>query len=94
MVATSSRIVGAVAENKYAIGYIGIGYTDKSVKALKIDGKTASEESVRDGSWPIARPLYMYTNGKPGGLVAEFIDFIMSDEGQDIVTKAKYISIR
>ena len=77
VVATSSRMVGAVAEDKYSIGYIGIGYIDKSVNALKIDGKTASEEGVRDGSWPISRPLYMYTNGRPGGLIAEFIDFII-----------------
>ncbi|NWF51800.1 MAG: phosphate ABC transporter substrate-binding protein [Nitrospirae bacterium] len=94
VVATSSRMVRSVAENKYAIGYIGIGYIDKSVKALKIDGKTATEENVRDGSWPIVRSLYMYTNGRPGGLTAEFIDFIMSEEGQNIVTKAKYISIK
>lgn len=94
VVATSSRMVKAIAENKYAIGYIGIGYIDNSVKVLKIDGKTASEESVRDGSWPVVRPLYIYTNGRPGGLIAEFIDFINSEEGQGIVTKTKYVSIR
>jgi len=94
LVASNGQAIQTVAQNRYAIGYIGIGYVDKSVKLLKINGKTASSKSVRDGSWPIARPLFMYTNGRPAGVIAKFIDFVLSKEGQKIVNEVKYVSIK
>ena len=93
LVASNGQMVQTVAKNPYAIGYIGIGYVDKSIKVLKVEGKNASEESVRSGSWPIARGLYMYTNGAPTGVIAKFINFQLSKEGQDIVNKVKYVSL-
>ena len=93
LVASSGQAVQTVAQNRYAIGYIGIGYIDKSIKAVKVNGKAATGQSVRDGSWPIARPLFMYTNGKPAGTIAKFIDFMLSQEGQKIVNEVKYVSI-
>jgi phosphate transport system substrate-binding protein len=59
-----------------------------------VNGITATEKSVRDGSWPIARPLFMYTNGKPTGVIAKFIDFMLSKEGQKIVNEVKYVSLK
>jgi phosphate transport system substrate-binding protein len=94
LVASSGQAVQTVAENRYAIGYIGIGYIDKSIKALKVNSRAATDQSVRDGSWPIARPLFMYTNGKPAGKIATFIDFMLSQEGQKIVNEVKYVSIK
>ncbi len=94
LVASNGQAVQTVAQNKFAIGYIGIGYVEKSVKVLKVDGRTASAKSVRDGSWPIARPLFMYTNGKPSGVIAKFIDFMLSKEGQKIVNEVKYVSFK
>jgi phosphate transport system substrate-binding protein len=94
LVASNGQAVQTVAQNKYAIGYIGIGYVDKSIKVLKVDGKTASDKTVRDGSWPIARLLFMYTNGKPTGVIAKFIDFMLSKEGQKIVNEVKYVSLK
>ena len=94
LVASNGQAVQTVARNRVALGYIGIGYADKSVKVLKVNGKTATEESVRDFSWPIARPLLMYTNGKPTGAAAKFIDFMLSPEGQKIVREVKYVSLR
>jgi phosphate transport system substrate-binding protein len=94
LVASNGQAVQTVAENKYAIGYIGIGYVDKSIKGLRVNDKTASASSVRDGSWPIARPLFMYTNGKPAGVIAKFIDFMLSKEGQKIVNEVKYVSLK
>ena len=67
-----------ITQNRVGLGYIGIGYADKSVKFLKVNGKTATEASVRDFSWPVARPLFMYTNGKPTGAAAKFIEFMVS----------------
>lgn len=94
LVASSGQAVQTVSQNRYAIGYIGIGYVDKSVKGIKVNGKTASAKTVRDGSWPIARPLFMYTNGKPTSTIAKFIDFMLSKEGQKIVNEVKYVSIK
>jgi len=94
LVASNGQAVQTVAQNKFAIGYIGIGYIDKSVKVLKVSGKTASSKSVRDNSWPIARPLFMYTNGKPSGTIGKFIDFMLSKEGQNIVNEVKYVSLK
>ena len=94
LVASNGQAVQTVAQNKYAIGYIGIGYIDKSVKILKVNGERATEDSVRSGDWPISRPLYMYTNGEPKGKIARFIDFLLSKEGQKIVNEVKYVSIK
>ncbi len=94
LVASNGQAVQTVAQNRYAIGYIGIGYVDKSIKVLKVNGKTASPASVRDGSWPIARALFMYTNGRPAGTIGKFIDFMLSKDGQKIVNEVKYVSIK
>ncbi|MEW6067900.1 MAG: phosphate ABC transporter substrate-binding protein [Nitrospirota bacterium] len=94
LVVSSGQAVQTVAQNKFAIGYIGIGYIDKSIKVIKVDGINASPEAVREGTWPIARPLYMYTNGTPSGVIAKFIDFVLSKEGQKIVNEVKYVSIK
>ncbi len=93
LVASNGQAVQTVAKNKFAIGYIGIGYLDKSVKPVMVNGKTASPKTVRDGSWPIARPLFMYTNGKPSGVIGKFIDFVLSKEGQKVVNEVKYVSL-
>jgi phosphate transport system substrate-binding protein len=93
LVASNGQAVQTVAQNRFSIGYIGIGYFDKSVKPLKVNGKTATPETVRDDSWPIARPLFMYTNGKPEGVAGKFIDFMTSKEGQKIVNEVKYVSV-
>jgi len=94
LVASNGQAVQTVAQNRFAIGYIGIGYVDKSIKVLSVNGKTATPASVRDNSWPIARPLFMYTNGKPAGTIAKFIDFVLSADGQKIVNEVKYVSIK
>ena len=90
-VASSGQMTQTVAQNPYAIGYDGIGYIDKSIKALKINGKSPTEQSVRDFSWPVARYLFIYSNGKPTGVVAKFIEFMLSKEGQNIVKEVKFV---
>ena len=94
LVASNGQMVQTVAQNPYAIGYIGIGYVEKSVKGIRVNGKTATEASVRDGSWPIARPLFFYSNGVPTGAAGKFVDFLLSKEGQGIVKEVKYVSLK
>ena len=91
--ASNGAIVQAVSKNKYAIGYIGLGYLSNSVKATKVNGIEASTATALSGAYPVARPLFMFTNGWPKGVVADFITFVLSTEGQKIVKKEGYVPL-
>jgi phosphate transport system substrate-binding protein len=92
--ASSGAVVQAVSKNRYAIGYIGIGYVNKSVKALTVNGIVANDTNALKGTYPIARPLYYYTNGQPKGAVAEYIKFVTGPEGQKIVKREGFVPIK
>ena len=94
MLASNLEIARTVAQTPGAIGYIGLGYLSDDVKALKVEGILPSEATVNDGSYPLARPLFMYTNGNPKGLAKGFIDFIMSTTGQEIVKEAGFVPVK
>ena len=81
-----------VANDPNAIGYISLGSLNDSVKALQIDGVIASAANVKNGTYPVARPFNIATKGDVDGLTADFINFIMSKEGQDVVA-VSYIAI-
>ena len=92
--ASNGAIVQAVSKNKNAIGYIGIGYMDKYVKALMVDGIVGSEETTLNGTYPIRRPLYMFTRGWPKGDTLKFINFVVHPEkGQKYVHDAGYVPL-
>jgi phosphate transport system substrate-binding protein len=82
-----------VGGDPHAIGFISFGYVDSTVRALSIDGVEATDDNAKSGTYPIVRPLYFLTKGEPEGLVKEFIEFCLSDEGQAIVADEGYISI-
>ena len=82
-----------VGGDSHAIGFISFGYVDNTVKALSIDGIEATAENAKSETYPIVRPLYFLTKEAPTGLVKEFIDFCLSDEGQAIVAGEGYVSI-
>ena len=82
-----------VANDPYAIGYVSLGSLNSSVKALKIDGVTASADNVKNGTYQAARPFNIATKGAPEGLAKDFINFIMSKEGQEVVSDG-YIKIK
>ncbi|MCD6138424.1 MAG: phosphate ABC transporter substrate-binding protein [Deltaproteobacteria bacterium] len=91
--ASNGAVVQAVANNKYAIGYIGIGYLSKSVKALKVNNVEASATTALNGTYPISRPLFMFTNGWPKGDIISFINFLLSPTGQKIVQEEGYVPL-
>lgn len=91
--ASSGAIVQAVSKNRYAIGYIGLGYVDKSIKPLTVNGVAASEKTALDKSFPVSRFLYMYTDGEPKGDVARYIAFVLSPAGQKLVAKEGFVSL-
>ena len=93
----SASVVEGIANDIGAIGYSGIGYATSGVRALPLSDKkggravTANYQNVLNGSYPLSRTLYIYVNKQPGQplpkVVAEFIKFILSKEGQEIVVK-------
>jgi len=90
---SNGAVKATVAGNESAIGYIGLGYVDDTVKPVKINNILPSSETVKNGTYPISRALYMYTKGEPSGVTKEFIDFVLSKEGQNIVEEIGYIRL-
>jgi phosphate transport system substrate-binding protein len=74
-----------VASDKNSIGFISLGLTNESVKAIQIDGVAASWENVQNGSYTLYRPFIFVSNGPPTGESKRFIDFTLSEEGQNIL---------
>ncbi|HPD57274.1 MAG TPA: PstS family phosphate ABC transporter substrate-binding protein [Smithellaceae bacterium] len=91
MLASSGAVTTAVAKNRYAIAYVGIGYLNKNVKALSVNGVKGTAETALSKEYPLSRELYVYTNGEPVGEIAKFIAFLKSKEGQKIVGKVGYV---
>lgn len=89
---TTESIIEEVANDKNAIGYGGVGYSGRTIHA-SINGIEPTEENVRNDSYPISRYLYLYTLSSPSGKIREFINWVMSPEGQQIVERSGYISL-
>ena len=89
---STSVVISTVAGNKNAIGYISLGSLNDSVKAVKIDGVDATVDNVKNGSYKISRPFIIATKDGISDLAADFIKFILSDDGQAIVSE-KYITV-
>ncbi len=93
MLASNNAVATTVGQTPGGIGYIGLGYLVDEVKPLIIDGIMPTKETIQSKEYPIARTLHMYTNGNPKGLVKEFIDFVLSSEGQRIVEEQGFINV-
>ncbi len=91
VVSSNGAMKTAVAQDKNAIGYVGIGHLGDSIKGLVLDGMTPSQENAKNGSYTITRLLYMNTKGQPEGLAKAFIDYLYTAEGDAIIAKAGYI---
>lgn len=99
MLSSSQAIADEVAGNPAAIGYYGMGYISAKQKPVFIAKDEGPEyeaptiENVLSGKYPISRPLFLYTNGTPQGLVQKFIDFALSKEGQEIVLATDFVPV-
>ncbi len=97
---SSEGITAEVSDNPNAIGYDGLGYVIPAVKMIlvsKADGGPfilPSADSVNNNSYPIARDLYMYTDGDPVGIVKDYLTWIVSPEAQQIVTDLGFVPIK
>ncbi|MBC2704151.1 PstS family phosphate ABC transporter substrate-binding protein [Desulfobacula sp.] len=92
-VPSNGGIVQAVAKTPGAIGYVGLGYLNSEIKAVKVEGIKGSDENTLNGSFPISRGLFMFTKGWPTGETMGFISFILSKKGQELVKKAGSIPL-
>jgi phosphate transport system substrate-binding protein len=81
----------SVAQTPGAIGYASLEYVDPSVKAFMIDGVTPSVAAVLDGTYPVSRPLLMITNGEPADPAKSYLEFILSENGQKILSDSGFI---
>lgn len=90
---STSVVMTSVASNPYAIGYISLGSLNDTVKAVKVDGIEATAENIKKGYYVISRPFNIATRVDVSDLAKDFINFILSTEGQKVVEENGYISI-
>ena len=89
---STSVMLTTVAGDDYAIGYVSLGSLNDTVKALKIDGEEATEQNIKDGKYKICRPFNIATKkGADNELAKDFISYIMSKEGQQVISDNGYI---
>jgi len=100
MLPSSQAIADEITGNPNAIGYYGMGYISPEQKAIKVAKDKESPyieptiDNVKNGSYPISRPLFMCTKGEPTGIIKSFIDFVLSAEGQKIVTEIDFVPVK
>ena len=77
-----------------AIGYVGLGFLE-GVKALAIDGVTPTRQTVASGTYPVSRPLFLFTNGYPklGSITHKFVTFYLTEKGQELVEAKGYVPL-
>jgi phosphate transport system substrate-binding protein len=94
---SNGAVKQTVSQTPGAIGYVGLGYVDGTVKAIQVISKgkpvAPTLENVLSGQYPISRPLYMITKGQPTGLAKDYLDFILSGEGQQIVQDEGFVPV-
>jgi phosphate transport system substrate-binding protein len=94
-VGSNGAVRQRVQSTPAAVGFAGLGFVDRTVKALEIDGVMPSESTVVSGEYPIARPLFMFTNGYPklGTDLYRFVTLHLSEQGQEIVESIGFIPV-
>ena len=90
---STAVMLTTVAGNKYAIGYVSLGSLSSSVKAVKIDGVSATVDNINNGSYKIARPFNVAVRNNLSNVAHDFLNYILSSDGQDIIAANKYIKV-
>lgn len=89
----TEAVITNVKGNEAAIGYISLGSLNDSVKALKIEDVDATAENVKSGEYKISRPFNIAYKGELSGLAKDFVDYILSSDGQAVVSKEGYVAV-
>lgn len=90
---STAVMLTSVAGDPAAIGYVSMGSLNETVKAVSVDGNAATVEGIKDGSYTLARPFVVTTFGEVGEIAQDFLNYIMSAEGQAIINEEGYIAI-
>ena len=90
---STAVMLTTVAGNKYAIGYVSLGSLSSSVKAVKIDGVSATVDNINNGSYKIARPFNVAVRDNLSNAARDFLNYILSSDGQNIIAANKYIKV-
>ncbi|MBP1559192.1 MAG: extracellular solute-binding protein [Oscillospiraceae bacterium] len=90
---STSVMMTTVAGDLYSIGYISMGSLNETIKAVEIDGAAPSVENIKNGSYKVARPFNLATKAELSEAAQDFVDFIMSDDGQKVVEDKGYIAV-
>ena len=90
---STSVMLSTVADNEYAIGYVSLGSLNDTVKALKVDGAEPTEENIKSGEYKVARPFNIATKGDVSEVAQDLINYILSTEGQAVVSESGYIAL-
>ena len=90
---SNGKVRTTVAGNDKAIGFLSLGYVNSDVKAVKLDGIEPTIESIRSGEYAVSRTLWMITDGAPDTDEQAFLDFVLSSEGQAIVSEVHFIPV-
>lgn len=90
---STAVVMQTVIGNKYAIGYISLGSLNEAVKAVQVDGVEVTADNIKNGTYPIARPFNVAAKRDLSNTAQDFLNFILSDEGQTVVTDSGYVSI-
>ena len=100
-VSSSKQVIEAVVKHKYTIGYVEVGYFDtKEVKIFALSDKKSSQavlpqyKNLKNGIYPIIRPLYILTLQNANQDVKDFMNFVLSEEGQNVIKEAGYLPIK
>jgi phosphate transport system substrate-binding protein len=94
-VSTNPQAFARVKNTRGAIGYVGFGFVQTSVKALTLDGIKPSKQTILTGKYPVSRPLFMFTNGYPklGSMAHKFVTFHLTERGQEVVEDKGFVPI-
>lgn len=99
VIGPNGQAIKTVEGNPSAVAYVSVGSAEKAVelgspiKLLALDGVAATVENIKNGSYPLRRPLHLVTKGEPTGLAKELIDFVLSPEGQKVVTGLEFVPV-
>lgn len=91
---STAVMLSSVAGDKYAIGYVSLGSLNNSVKPLQIDGADASVENINNRSYKISRPFNIAVKDNLSDVASDFVNYILSDEGQNVIAANKYIKVK
>ncbi len=83
-----------VANDPHSIGFISLGLVNDQVRALELGGAAASEDNIRNGTYKLVRPFLFVSQGPPTGAAKEFVDFVLSEEGQELIKREGLIPVK